>query len=187
MSAPLTPQPADPVSAPAEPTAPALEATQSQPEAQQDVNALPEWAREAIRKANKEAADYRGALRAAEPKLSEYDRLVEASKSDAQRLEEAKQAAERRANDAEQDAIRYKVAATHGIGMDYFDLLGTGDEASVTARAQRIAALQQQAAAAAGKPPVPTTRPGVAQLQPGASPSNTQSEDDVLYHSLFGG
>lgn len=116
--------------------------------------------------------------------LDEYNRLVEASKSEAQRQAEALEAARREAEMTRAEAIRYKAAATHGISAEHFDLLGTGTEEEVSARAEKIAALL---AAQAGPAPAtaPQTRP-VEQLRPGATPGEAESADDVLYKQLFG-
>lgn len=116
--------------------------------------------------------------------LSEYQALVEASKSDAQRLQEQAAQAQRDAEQARADAIRYKAAATHGIPSDHFELLGSGTEDEVTARAQKIAELIAKATAPPA-PGAPQTRP-VEQLRPGASPSGMETADDVIYAQLFG-
>lgn len=124
--------------------------------------------------------------------LAEYTALVEASKTEAQRQADAVAAANATAASAAAEVTRYKVAALHGISTpEDLDLLGSGTEAEVTARAQRIAALNAAAAAqAAVVPPVPpvtapTNRP-LEQLRPGATPAGAQSEDDVIYATLFG-
>lgn len=116
--------------------------------------------------------------------LGEYDKLVQASKSDAQRLEEAARTAQSDADQARAEAVRYKAAATHGISAEHFDLLGSGTEAEITARAEKLAAL---VAAKATVPPTapPSTRP-VQQLRPGATPGEAETEDDVLYAQIFG-
>lgn len=118
--------------------------------------------------------------------LDEYNRLVEASKSEAERQREALTAAEREAETARAEAIRYRVAATHGVPADHFDLLGSGSEEEIEARAQKIAqllAVKAQEQAQPGSPP--PTRP-VEQLRPGATPGEAESPDDVLYKQLFG-
>lgn len=143
----------------------------------------PARAWEKIQKANQEARSLRGRLQDAAPKLEEYDRLVEASKSEAQRQAEALEAAKRDAETARTEAIRFKVAAAHGIGADHFELLGSGTEEEVTARAEKIAALLKQQAQQTTTP-LPT-RP-VEQLRPGATPGEAESAEDVLYKQLFG-
>ena len=120
----------------------------------------------------------------AQQQLDEYNRLVEASKSEAQRQQEALEAANREAETARAEAIRYRVAATHGLSADHFDLLGSGTEQEISARAEKIAALL--AAQAGPAPAAPPTRRPVEQMRPGATPGEAESADDVLYKQLFG-
>ncbi|NUR24984.1 MAG: hypothetical protein HOV83_03900, partial [Catenulispora sp.] len=72
----------------------------------------------------------------------------------------------------------------HGIPADHFDLLGSGTEEEITARAEKLASL----IAAQHQPPAPAApqRRPVEQLRPGATPSGAESEDDVLFAQLFG-
>lgn len=123
-----------------------------------------------------------------QPMADQFRALEEASKSEAQRKDEALAAASRLAETAQAEAIRYKAAATHGITADYFDLLGSGTEDEITARAERISQLvAAQVAATQVVPPgsAPTTRP-VEQLRPGATPAGLNTEDDVIMARLFG-
>lgn len=176
MSEPTTPE----TPAPAAPEAPA-----AQPE-QQNHEELPQWARDAITKANKEAANYRTQVAELKPQADQFRQLEEASKSEAQRLAEAAETAKRDAETARAEAIRYKAAATYGVPSEHFDLLGSGSEEEVTARAEKISALIA-AQAAITTPPVtpPATRP-VEQLRPGATPASATSEDDAVFSALFG-
>jgi hypothetical protein len=161
-----------------------------QPE-QQDVNSLPQWARDAITKANREAAGYRTKVAELQPKAEQFTRLEEASKTELQRLQEAQAQTAREAEQAKADAARWQAAALHGIGAEYFDLLGTGTPEELQARAEKLAGLvkaQQAAAAAAAAPPAPgapQSRP-VEQLRPGATPGQAVDEEELLYQSLFG-
>lgn len=179
---------------PETPAAPALEASQ-QP-AEQNVDSLPDWARAAITKANTEAAAYRTKVRELEPLATKAAELEAAQQTEAERIAARATAAERERDEARAEGLRYKAAATHGIGNDYFDLLGAGDEEAINARAERIGALVKTAseidqlraeveALRAGKPAPINGRP-VEALRPGATPSNNQTEDEVLYNSLFG-
>ena len=181
---------------PETPAAPAPEAN-AQQVAEQNVDALPEWAREAISKANKEAAGYRTKVRELEPLAQEAQQLKEAQQTEAERVAARASAAERERDEAKAEGLRYKAAATHGIGEDYFDLLGSGNADEIGERAQKVGALLQVQsenaqlraeieALRAGKPAPTTARP-IESLRPGATPEHTQSEDDVLYTSLFGG
>jgi len=153
----------------------------------QDESALPEWARASLTKANQEAAKYRTQLNELKPKADQFAALEEASKSEAQRLAEATEAAKRDAQVARDEAVRYKVAATYSIPADHFELLGSGTEEEITARAVKISALLAAQAATQAPPPAgpPQTRP-VEQLRPGATPGETETEDDVVYAKLFG-
>jgi hypothetical protein len=172
MSEPTTP----------EPQHVAPEAAPVQPE--QRVDDLPQWARDAITKANREAASYRTQVAELKPKADQFSQLEEASKSEMQRIQEAQAAAETRAAEAAAEAVRYKAAATHGIPADYFDLLGSGAEEEVSARAEKISALLA-AKAAQQTPAKPPARP-VEQMRPGAMPSESTSEEDVVWSALFG-
>jgi hypothetical protein len=68
------------------------------------------------------------------------------------------------------------VAKTHGIGEEYYDLLGSGTREELEFRAARLAALHGSAAPVEPKAP-PSNRP-VESLRPGASPQPPQAEDN---------
>jgi dsDNA-specific endonuclease/ATPase MutS2 len=163
---------------------PAPEAPPQQPE-QQDANTLPQWARDAITKANKEAAGYRTKLAEVQPMADQFRQLEEASKSELQRIQEAQAAAEKRAEQAAAEAIRYKAAATHGIPADHFDLLGSGTEEEITARAEKISTLLAAQAQQQTPPPKPQSRP-VEHMRPGATPGEADNEEDAIFARLFG-
>jgi hypothetical protein len=114
--------------------------------------------------------------------------LEDAQKSEQQRLEERAAAAERERDDRTAEALRWRVAAEHSITGDDLELLeGITDESKLRARATRIA--EMRAAATAAQTPAarqPTPARPVAQLQPGATPLDHKSDEDVLYESLFG-
>lgn len=175
---------------PAQPTAPAQEAQPaSTPPWGTEENFDPDRAWSLIEnlRAEKERLSARPTLTPEQQtQLAEYQRLVEASQSEAERQANAVAAAERAAEAARAEAIRYKAAATYGVPQEHFDLLGSGTEQEVSARAEKIRALLAVQAAATTPPaPTPPTRP-VEQLRPGATPSQTDNEDDVIYQSLFG-
>lgn len=151
---------------------------------QQNLEELPQWARDSLTKANREAANYRTQVAELKPKADQFSALEEASKTEAQRLSETAATAQRDADEARAEAIRYKAAATHGIPADHFDLLGTGTEEEITARAEKLAALL---AVQAAPPTVPATpvRP-LEQLRPGATPGEPVNEEDAVYAALFG-
>lgn len=148
----------------------------------------PEKAWDKIQKANREAANLRQRVMTPEQQkqLEEYTALVEASKSEAERKDEAAATAQRERDEAKSEATRYKIALRHGIAEDDFDLLGSGTEEQIEARAKKVAdkneAAKQAALEAAVQPPAsaPTRRP-TEQLRPGASPSPDPVQDDSQY------
>ena len=145
-----------------------------------------DWKAEA-RKWESRAKDNFAQINELKPKAEQFTKLEEASKSEAQRLAEAAEAAKRDTESARSEAIRYKAAATHGISAEHFDLLGSGTEEEITARAEKIATLLAEKAKAQTSPtgaPIPT-RP-VEQMRPGATPGQAESAEDVLYKQLFG-
>jgi hypothetical protein len=155
---------------------PAAPAAPEAPPAEQDVSQLPPWARDAITKANTEAAKYRTQVRELEPKAQQFTQLEEASKSELQRIQEAHDAAARDRDAAVADRLRLQVALAHGVGADDIDLLGSGTEEEITARAQRIAAMKAAAAPVPTPPPSGRSREN---LQPGATPAPVPDADSV--------
>lgn len=119
------------------------------------------------------------------PQAEQFRALEEASKSEAQRLSEAAETAKKDAETARAEAIRYKAAAMHGIGVEHFDLLGSGTEDEISARAEKVAELLAAKAKADATTQAPPGRP-VEQLRPGATPGEAESDDDVLYKKIFG-
>lgn len=150
----------------------------------------PEKAWDKIQKANREAANLRKRVITSEQQkqLDEYTNLVEASKSEAQRKDEAAQAATTERDEARAEATRYRIALRHGITEEDFDLLGSGTEEQIEARATKVAAkneaAKQAALEAAVQPPAtPSPRRPAEQLRPGASPSPEPVQDDSYYPS----
>jgi hypothetical protein len=139
-----------------------------------------------LREAEKERNALRGQVAELAPQAKQFRDAEEASKTESERLAGVVEASRRDAEIARAETIRYKVAATLGIGADHFDLLGSGTEVEIQARAEKIAAL---VAGQVAPVQVPVTAPGtrtVEQLKPGAIPVGQASEDDVLYAQLFG-
>lgn len=64
-----------------------------------------------VSKARKEAGDYRARLREAEPKLAEYNKLLESQKTAEQKAAEAAAAAEKRAQQAIARAVKSEIRA----------------------------------------------------------------------------
>lgn len=72
-------------------------------------------------------------------KASKFDELEAANKSEIEKANDAKTQAEQRAAKAEADALRWKVAAKHGISDEDAELFLTGtDEETLTKQAQRL-------------------------------------------------
>jgi hypothetical protein len=119
----------------------------------------------------------REARKAAERAVAERDaRLKEyedRDKSESEKLAERASAAEQRAQTVEAELIRERIARRHKIDDDDLDLLGTGTEEQIEARAQRIAA--KNAAAAASTATAPPSGKPTEKLRPGA----TSAEKDI--------
>lgn len=83
----------------------------NQPEGgEQDLDSLPSWARDALSKANREAANYRSKLRETEPLARKAKELEDASKSESQKLSEERDGQKSRADKAEVSLLRMEVA-----------------------------------------------------------------------------
>lgn len=176
-----------PTSAPTEAPTGTQEQPSSIPPWGEDFN--PEIAWERLQKVQRENKDLRQrpAMTPEQQKqLEEYDRFVQASKSESQRQAEALEAANRARDVAAAEALRYRVAAEHGIGKDDLGLLGTGTEEQMTANAQRIVELSTPPTSPAPATPAPGGQRPVEQLRPGATPTAAVSEDDANYARLFG-
>jgi hypothetical protein len=175
--------PTPPEAPPAAPQQPA-QPPEGQPAApvDQNVDALPSWAREAITKANREAASYRTQVQELKPRADQFAALEEASKSELQRIQEAHDAERTRAEQFSAEALRMRVALEHGINKDDLDLLGSGTEEQITARAQRIAALH---AAQQAVTPTPPPAPNSPTYQPGATPTPPPGSDVAARHAQF--
>lgn len=150
-----------------------------QTEADNNIDELPEWARKALEKANREAAGYRTKLREVEPLAAKARELEESQKTEAQRLAEARQEAEQRAAQAERDALRYRVAVAKGIPADLVDFLSGDTEEDVAAKADVLLSRL-------GTTPE-TSRSPRETLRPGAVPSDAAeppSMDALIRRSL---
>jgi hypothetical protein len=177
MTAPLDPAvgPAT-MSPPSDPTPPADPPPADPPKdtPTEKVDDLPQWARDAITKANNDAAKYRTQLREAEPIVKAHKETEERNKTELQRATE--QAAQFQKDLAERDhrLNLMTVAHKYGVPEKDFDLLGSGTLEEMEARAVRQAPLW--ASAPVSPPPPPSDRP-VESLRPGASPQPPVAED----------
>lgn len=135
-------------------------------------------AREKIKKANSEAEGLRRRLRELEPLAEKAKALEDASKTDLERLEQRAGGAERERDEAVGEALRLRAAIRHGLDLDDLDLLGTGSEEQIEARAKRLAER-------AGRPGRPTER-----LRGGAEPRDedvpvTKIVDQIVAQSGY--
>jgi hypothetical protein len=72
-------------------------------------------------------------------KASKFDELEAANKSEIEKANDARTEAEQRAARAEADALRWKVAAKHGVSDEDAELFLTGtDEETLTKQAERL-------------------------------------------------
>ncbi len=76
---------------------------------------LPKWARDALSKANKEAASYRKKAQEAEPILKKYKESEDAKKSETERLTATLTAAEERAKTAELKHLKLEIGLAKGL------------------------------------------------------------------------
>lgn len=175
----------EPTTEPTTETAPATDVVTPEPE--RPTETVDFWKQKAREQESRAKANAAAAQRLQE--------LEDAQKSEQQRHADAAAVAQKERDEARAESLRYKAAATHKVDPDYFDLLGTGTEDEITARAERVGGLlavkaendQLKAeldALKQGKPAPANGRPTPA-LKPGATPEHDKSEDDVLYESLF--
>lgn len=124
-------------------------------------------------------------------KAKEFDAFQESQKTEQQKIADRATAAERERDEAKADGLRYKAAARFGIGEDYFDLLGSGDEEAISGRAERVGKLlaaskeleqvrTENEALRQGKPVPGSGRPTEA-LRPGATPTTPGGPSDSSY------
>lgn len=124
-----------------------------------------------IAKVNQEAASLRKRLKEAEPLAQKALEAEEAAKDEKTKLTEAKEAAAQEAAEAKTEAIRLRMLLKYGLEEDDLDLLGTGDEEAIEARAKRLQERSKGQEPNNGR--VPRER-----LRPGAVPSSEPEETD---------
>ncbi|WP_374064927.1 hypothetical protein ABMV07_04295 [Corynebacterium belfantii] len=128
----------------------------------------------ALRKANAEAAKYRTQRNELRADAEKYRELQEAEKTELQKLTEAKETSDARAAEAERQLKLVNVLREYGISDDNIDLLGDAPE-KFDERAQRLQALQAEAARRSGPP----SEVPIVGLKPGAS--DPKQEPDNSY------
>lgn len=120
---------------------------------QQTIEAL----RAALAKANGEAKDNR-------LKAKELDELKAAQMSELERANAAAEENRRAAETARAEALRWRIAAKHGISDEDAETFLTGnDEESLTKQAERLASLAQQSTSTPGTPMPDRTQGGSGQ------------------------
>ena len=169
MAEPATP----PADAPPE-DAPPNPADKPPAKPTQNLDELPEWAREAITSANKEAAGYRVKVKELEPLAAKAKELEEAGKTETQKLAEDRDTHKGRADTAEGEVLRLRVALRKGLTETQAKrLVGTTEEeleADANELLESFGGKQDQ------QPDV-RRRPREA-LRPGAVPSAEPEETD---------
>lgn len=121
----------------------AAEEAATQPRSLEDLlAALPDDQRGVIlgevTKARTEAKNLRERLKAAEPKVAEFEKLTEAQKTEQQKAAEAQAGLERRAADAELRLMRYEVAAEKKLDPDLVQFLNAGTKEDLEKQADAL-------------------------------------------------
>lgn len=94
---------------------------------------------EYVKKLRDEAAKYRTEAKANSAAAAKLAALEEAQKSEAQKLTDRVDAAEKEASNARTEALRWRIAAAHGITDEDAELFLTGtDEPTLTKQAERL-------------------------------------------------
>lgn len=140
------------------------EAQQAQPAEAVRASETPEQTiaalREALAKANSEAKDNR-------LKASELDKLKLAQMSDLERLAAERDQARKDAQDATSQALRWRIAAAHGINdADAETFLTGADEATLAKQAARLVELRATSTAPAVAPRPDLTQGGSGSVLP---------------------
>jgi len=124
--------------------------------------------RSALAKANDEAKENR-------LKATELDQIKHAQMSELEKAQAAMQTATQEAAAAKAEALRWRIAAKHGISdEDAETFLTAGDEESLTRQAERLSAMAQST--------TPTPKPDLTQGGQGGTPPALNS--DALEEAL---
>lgn len=116
------------------------------------------------------------------PLADKAKELEDAQKTEVERASEAKQTAEQQAAEARSEATRLRMAIKYGLEEDDLDLLGSGSEEDIEARAKRLSERIGNKGAEDGNEEnggttteKPTKRPSES-LKPGAAPPQELAE-----------
>lgn len=100
-------------------------------------------------------------------KAAKFDEADAANKSELQKATDAAANAAKAADDARAEALRFKIAAKHGISDEDADLFLTGrDEQSLTAQAERLATIEADRKKQGGKAPTEKPAAGTPEQDP---------------------
>ena len=136
-----------------------------------------------IRKANDEAKGLRSRVKELEAYEAKVREIEEAKKSESDKIQERAAKAEKDAQDARHELLVERIARRHHLDDDDMDLLGTGTEEQLEARAKKIAA--KNAAAAGREVTGPPSDKPVSQLRPGATGTDKSIAPPDAYPSSW--
>lgn len=140
-----------------------------------NVEELPQWARDAITKANKEAASNRTKVRELEPLAKKAKELEDANKTESQKLGEERDQHKGRADSAELTALRLEVALDKGLTKTQAKrLLGTTREELEADAEELVASFKPGDEEPKGGP----ARRPTERLRGGGSPGSEPDETD---------
>lgn len=140
-----------------------------------DIDAQPQWVRDEIAKARREAKNLRDRLKESEPLVQAAREAEEANKTELQRAQERAQQLETDLAAANLAAERNGYAARFGIPESHYRFI-VGNTAEEREESAALVAEMLRGAQPAGATPPPTNRP-VESLRPGASPTPPPAED----------
>lgn len=136
-----------------------------------------------IRKANDEAKGLRSRVKELEAFEAKVREIEESQKTESQKIQERAEKAEREAQAARDELSRERIARRYKIDDDDLDLLGTGTEEQIEARAKRIAA--KNAAIAEREATAPPSEKPVQKLRPGATSTDRDISAPDAYPSSW--
>jgi uncharacterized membrane protein YqiK len=115
------------------------DSTASEPDdAKPDTGGSRDWAKEAD-KWKALARKHEGTAKANAEAAKRLTEIEESQKTETQKLADKVSAAERERDDARTELAKMRAAVKHGIAEEDLDLLGTGSEEEILARAKRVA------------------------------------------------
>lgn len=134
----------------------------------------PERAKAALSKKNSENAALRKRLREVEDKAAKFDELEESKKSEIERITESYEKTQFELRDAQNALVRERIARKHGLPDELAELLPSGDEEQVEAKAKYLSTLVND----------PVRLPDPSQ---GSTSTNQATDKDAMARALFGG